>query len=301
MEKVNNIRVEMIRMEGDVAPFVQVDCMDKEAQEYSGLMLVDSGSTTNILSPEIAEQTGLMCKLDEEDTISSISKEVMRVSQVRFSFVLGTQQFSETFCISNQQLPISVKGMKVLGILGNQFLQKHRLVLDYSDYTLHTSNVSPSNLSIEDCSFFFPMDIGLQFYGLPVLSVKQNGKELVTLVDTGSTTNMISRQTLTENEFKHRRLEGKDVIVNVIGEVEVDEARVWFNMMSLYKDDVCELIRHDKFSVLPCNIMTPEIGDCDTNGDQLPPIEVLLGSPFIARERWILDFGANIIYKRKAA
>jgi hypothetical protein len=26
-----------------------------------------------------------------------------------------------------------------------------------------------------------------------------------------------------------------------------------------------------------------------------------LGSPFIARERWILDFGANIIYKRKAA
>jgi hypothetical protein len=47
--------------------------------------------------------------------------------------------------------------------------------------------------------------------------------------------------------------------------------------------------------------MTPEIGDCDTNGDQLPPIEVLLGSPFIARERWILDFGANIIYKRKAA
>jgi hypothetical protein len=39
MKIEKDIRVEMVRMEGDVAPFVQVDYMDKEAQEHTGLML----------------------------------------------------------------------------------------------------------------------------------------------------------------------------------------------------------------------------------------------------------------------
>lgn len=38
MKIEKDIRVEMVRMEGDVAPFVQVDYMDKEAQEHTGLM-----------------------------------------------------------------------------------------------------------------------------------------------------------------------------------------------------------------------------------------------------------------------
>ena len=37
----------------------------------------------------------------------------------------------------------------------------------------------------------------------------------------------------------------------------------------------------------------------DENGEQLPPIEGTISCSFMAREKWILDFGAKIIYKRK--
>ena len=90
------------------------------------------------------------------------------------------------------------------------------------------------------------------------------------------------------------------MIVNVTGEVEVGEARVCFNMLSLNSNDICEISRRARFKVLPCNIYTLPEGTCDTNGDQVPPIEALLGSPFLANEGWSLDFGAKIVYKRKS-
>ena len=302
MRKTKEINVEIVRMVGDVAPFVQVAYMDKEAQEQTGLMLLDTGSTVNILSPEMADRIGILCKQKGKGTsISSISGNSIDADYVNFSFALEGKQFHETFCITNKRLPICVKGAKVLGLLGNQFLLKHRLVLDYCNHTLHTSEVCPENLAISDCSFFFPMNIGLKFYGLPVLSVKQNGKELVTLIDTGATDNMIARQALHENGFRCRYLERKDIITNITGEVDVDEAIVWFKMMSLDSNDLFPIRRHDHFAVLPQNILNPEKDECDTNGEQLPPIEVLLGAPFMAKEGWTLDFGARIIYKRKVA
>jgi predicted aspartyl protease len=40
------------------------------------------------------------------------------------------------------------------------------------------------------------MEIGLKHYEVPVLSVKQKGKDIVTLVDTGASNNMIAEHTL---------------------------------------------------------------------------------------------------------
>lgn len=300
MREMNNIKVKMIRMKGDIAPFVEVDYVDKYAHEYTGLMLVDSGSTANILSPEMADSICMLCKLEDKvSPISSIAHISMDFNNVRFSFALGGKLFHETFCVSQQPLPIQIKGMNVIGILGVQFLEQYRLVIDYDDYSIHTSEVSPNSLAISDCDFFFPMEIGLNTYGLPVLSVKQNGKDLVTLVDTGATCNMIAEQTLVDNEFKCLRLNEKDVMMGLTGEVDVEEALVSFNMVSLTDDDVCEITRKYLFMVLPYYICTMNESDSENSEENLPPIEVLLGSPFMANEGWILDFGAKIIYKLK--
>lgn len=297
----NDIRVEMVRMEGDIAPFVKVDYVDKYAQEHTGLMLVDSGSTPNVLSCEMADCIGMLCKLEDEViSVSSIAHVSMDFNNVRFSFALGGKMFHETFCINPQPLPIPhIEGMTVIGILGVQFMEQHRLVIDYGDYSFHTSEVSPNTLAISDCDFFFPMEIGLKTYGLPVLPIKQDEKELVTLVDTGATCNMIADQSLTDNNFECMRLEEKDVMMGVTGEVEVDEAIVRFNMVSLKDDDVCEISRNDHFKVLPYYVYTQNDFVCENNDEEIPPIEVLLGSPFMANEGWIIDFGAKIIYQLK--
>lgn len=143
--------------------------------------------------------------------------------------------------------------------------------------------------------------MGLKFYGIPVLPVKQNGKELVTLVDTGANVNVIANQALTDNDFKYERLKGKDVVMGLSGQAAVEDAKVWFNMLLLYGNNITALSCCEYFKVLPDSIYTPQEGMCDTNDEQLPPIEVVLGFPFMARESWILDFGAKIIYKLKVA
>lgn len=304
MNAENNIRVEMVRMEGGIAPFVQVNYMCKDTQERKGLFLLDSGSTENILSRDVVDDMGSLCPIvDGVKTIVSLAQEVTKAKQVKFSFALGDHQFHETFCVNNKPLPIDVKEMTVLGILGNPFMQQHNLVIDYHDNTLHTSEVSRSNFSIADCAFFFPMVIGLKTYGAPVVPVEQNGIELVTLLDTGASDNVIANQALINNEFKYKRLKGKDVMEGLSGQVAVDEAKVWFKVLSLDGDDngVAALSRCEHFKVLPDYIYTPSKGVCDENGEQLPPIGVLLGFPFMAKEGWILDFGAKIIYKLKVA
>ena len=300
MKKESNIRVEIVRMEGDVAPFVTVDYVDKYAEEHTGLMLLDSGSMGNMLSHELADGIATLCKLEDEGTIVySIANEIMETNNVRFSFAMGGRQFHDTFCISTNPLPIKVKGMKVLGILGIRFLEQHNLVIDYSDYSLHTSRINPSNLSISDCDFFFPMEVGLNNYGLPVIAVIQNKKEIVALLDSGATTNMIAEQTVNSHKFNCFRTNEKDVMLGVTGEVEVEEAILKFNLGTLSEHSIKKLSRHANFYLLPHYIFSPNEECGEGNDAQKPPIEIILGSPFMSRQGWILDFGAKLIYKRK--
>lgn len=301
-KKEKDIRVKLFRVVDDAAPFVEVDYMDKYAQEHTGLMLLDSGSAGSLLSSEMADEIGMLCKEeDEKNTLFAISEGTMDTDVVRFSFALGGRQFSDTFSVCTQPLPGRVEGMKVIGLLGVSFMQEHRLVIDYSDFTLHTSNVNPGNLRISDCDFFFPMEIGLKHYSVPVISIKQKGKDLVTLVDTGSFENMIAEHTLTENAFKCQRMDGKHFIYDIIDKIEAEEASIRFKIVSLGENRTFEQVKYDLFSVLPYNIFTPREEDCDENGEQLPPIELLIGNYFMAQEGWTLDFGAKIIYKLKAA
>ena len=297
-----DIRVEMFKVEYDTTPFVEVDYVDKYAQEHTGLMLLDSGSAGNLLSNEMADEIGMLCKVeDEKTTLFAFSEETMDTDVVKFSFALGGRLFQDTFSLCTRPLPVHVEGMKVIGILGVSFMQQHRLVIDYYDFTLHTSDVNPGNLRISDCDFFFPMEIGLKHYSVPVISIKQKGKDLVTLIDTGSFENMIAEQAMVENAFKCQRIDEKHVIYDIIGKFEVEEACVRFKMVSLGENRIFEQVKYDRFSVLSHNIFTPKENDCDENGEQLPPIELLIGSYFMALEGWTLDFGAKIMYKLKAA
>ena len=299
-KEMNNIRVKMIRMEGDIAPFVEVDYVDKYAQEHSSLMLVDSGSTANVVSCDMADSIGELCKQeDEKATITSIANKVMKTENVKFSFALGGELFQETFCVSSEPLPIHIKGWTVIGILGVGFLRKHRLVIDNSDFSLHTSMVNPENLSISDCEFFFPMEIGLNHYGLPVVDIIQGDKEMVALLDTGATNNLIAEKSVVNNKILCMRTNEKEIIKGLFGEVETEEAIVKFNLATLTETDVESVSRHANFNLLPRYVFVPSEVYSDEKHKELPPVEALLGAPFMVRQGWILDFGAGIVYKRK--
>lgn len=300
MQNEHKLRVRMLRVVGDVAPLVLVDYMDKNAEEHTGLMLLDSGSMGNVLSVELADSIGELCKLKEETEIHTLDGRVVNAKKVRFSFVLGGKQFHETFSISNREMPFRVEGVQTVGILGVEFMHKHGLSIDYSDFSFHTSEVNPQNLSISDCDFFFPMEPGLINYRVPVIAFHQGGKEIVVLADSGATDNIIAKQSVVDYDFIITRTPEKDRIEGLGGSVEVEGTILKFNMLSLTEDDVRKITRHARFFLLPHYVLTPCDDLCDkTDGEFPPPVEALVGSPFMAKQGWVLDFGAKIIYRRK--
>jgi hypothetical protein len=98
MKKESKINVKMFRIVGDLAPLIRVDYVDKDAQEHSALMMLDSCSTINVLSSEMANCIGILSKKDNknEDVITSINT-VVSLNSADFSFAFGGVQFHETF------------------------------------------------------------------------------------------------------------------------------------------------------------------------------------------------------------
>lgn len=302
MKSNNNFKVQMLRVKGDLAPFVKVEYVDQDAKEHSVLMVADSCSCHNILIGTRAERHGVVLQKEEGTMkIGGAGNEMVTTSLAKFHFVLGGEQFYESFCIKEGdiQIPMEIEGMPIIGILGNLFLQQYRLAIDYSDYTLHISNVTPSNLPISACDFFFPMEIGLERYGLPVLAFRQNGNDVVALADTGATDNMIALQSMTDNGFDYRYLGTSDTITGIDGETEAKDAMMKFCLLTLTESETDVVHHEDVFKVTPHYMITPEEGQCDKNGVQLPPVVGIIGSPFMAKEGWVLDFGIKYIYKRK--
>ena len=237
---------------------------------------------------------------DETVGIQTITHSVVDAKMATFSFVLGGVQFSEGFCIHNCSFSADKLGdIPVIGILGNTFMRQHRLVIDYGNFTFHTSNVKPDEIFAPNCDFYFPMEEGFEKYDLPLFTMRQNGQDLVILADTGAGCNAIASSTLADNGFRFRNLDVVSDFSGLADSVEVGVAMVNFNILSPKDVDKQTISRYDVFKIPSDYILNCEEAGCDEDDNQLPPVEALVGSSFMAREKWVLDFGAKIIYKRK--
>lgn len=300
MKKEKDIKVALIRVEEDAAPLIEVGYVDKEARELTGVMLLDSGSNNNFLVGGMADSIGELCKLEKvTDDIETSTGDCISAKNVHFSFAVDGCQYSETFCIADINLPTLIGRAPVIGILGNIFMQKHGLVIDYTDFTLHTTHIDEQNLTVGDCDFFFPMEIGLKNYGIPGLSMAQNNLEVIAFADTGASSNMFSAKALNDDGFHCKYLGTTDVMNGVTGSIEVKDAIMDFCLVSVKEDSTEDLPRRDYFKVSPINAIDPKEGSLDENGQPLEPVEAVIGASFMAREGWILDFGAKVIYKPK--
>ena len=250
-----NISVKMFRIVGDLAPIIRVDYVDKDAQEHSALMLLDSCSTVNVLSSEMANCIGILCKKDNEseDVITSTNI-VVSLNRADFSFAFGGVQFHETFCINDHRLPHIKGDLPLVGILGNKFMLKHRLVIDYSDFTIHNSNANPENLAVSDCDLFVPMGYGLVNYGIPLLAMALGDKQVLSMVDTGASFNIIAKQTITDSGIECQYLGDTDSISGLGGsKTEAEDAIVKYKIETLRDGDssLDEISFCSQFKVIP--------------------------------------------------
>ena len=204
----------------------------------------------------------------------------------------------ETFSVCDIDYP-QLYEYPVIGLLGNDFLIKYKLALDYSSCTLHTSNVNTSNLSLADCEYFSPLDLTNKNYRLPVVSLKLNGKQIVAGVDSGATNNFIAKQSIDKSKVPFFSLGDGDTMVGSNGQVATQMGIIPFSTVSASEkgEKVIETVAI--FNIIQDYIIPSQNMVEENEDQQVPPVEALLCSSFIASQGWILDFGACIIYKRK--
>ena len=192
-----------------------------------------------------------------------------------------------------------VEDIPIIGILGNEFMQKHSLVIDYNEYTLHSSNATPENLNISECDFFFPMGIGLDYYGVPVLSIQKDGQDIVTLADSGSADNILSEKVISKYNIPCRIVCEESSVHGISGSIKAKDAQVTFNLLTSRMEEPELIPYEDHFMISPLSLSIANDSKYGKGNVEIPPIEGILGAPFMAKEGWILDFGAKIIYKPK--
>ena len=297
MKNEKSVNVEMYRVVGDLNPFIKVDFVDKDAQEHTALMMLDSGSNVNLLSSGADKYIGDFCRHDDTELeITDSVGETMIADYVHFSFAFGGKQFNEEFGIDKDCHLGNVEELPIIGLLGCGFMQKHGLVIDYSNFTIHTSDVHFAGLCVGDCDFIFPMEIGLKNYGVPVLAIHDEGHDAAVMADTGSSANVVSTQCISQCKLKCEFTNEMDTLNGLKGIAEGQWANVDFLLLTLREEGAEGVHFYDSFMVINHPIAEGYV----FNENLHQPIEGLIGSPFMAKQGWTLDFAQKVIYKRKS-
>lgn len=299
MATKNNINVNLFNVNDTNAPFVKIEYLDKDANEHCALMMIDSCSEVNMLFENMTENLCLKkIEIVGKHVINGLGNEPQEVKDVELNFTLQSMVCREVFCVSCVDYPQHCE-YPVIGLLGNDFLTQHKLALDYGDNTLHTSNANPSNLSSADCEYLYPMNLSNKYYRLPVISIKLHEKKIVVGVDSGATNNMLAIQSLAESQVPIFYLGDGDTMIGSNGAVETKTAIVPFCLVSALDEGDKEMKEVSIFNIIPKYIIPSQTIEKGDEGQRIPPVEALLGSSFIASQGWVLDFGAQVIYKRK--
>lgn len=270
---------------------------------YKGYMMIDTGSETCSLNKEVL---GLIDPNDfvEGDTYNLIGLQGQSVSckGVKLSFSMARQPFTETFYVNeaidfNDLLP----RIPLIGIIGAKFLKKHRLVLDYVQKTLHSSTGDLPAKDMEAYDYIYPMDAGMEAYRLPIACLVGKGVDLPLVVDSGANNSVITQHVLDISGINHVPVEGDWGVTGASNKQTVASvSEVWFPLASvggtkeqpkIYEADDTVQVLHTSDYVLNAPF--------DNQGNQLMPICGLLSSSFLLKHRWVIDFGAEAIYRLK--
>jgi hypothetical protein len=300
MATKNNFFMFLFCGENTNAPFVKVEYLDQEANAHTALMIIDSGSDVNLL---FQKMMGTMCWKGIENKgkhfLNGIGGEWEEVEDVELNFTLDSLLCKEIFCVKDIDYPQYMK-YPVIGIIGTPFLCKYELALDYSDYSLHTSRVSTGQLPLHACEYFLPMNLEACGFHLPLLSLQLNGKEIVAVADSGSTANIVAEPSLRDSSVPFSFLGDGGKTVGVNGEIKTTQGEVPFSIISTSEDGKKEMKKAALFKIYHDYISTSTFIDEHSKSTKVQTIDALLSSPFMASQGWVLDFGANIIYKQKS-
>lgn len=293
---MNNINLKFYEVDEDSLPFVEIRFKGTDSKMYSALMLMDSGSNINSLAEEMRVLIGNTDWVANISEVVNVANENKEVPCAKFGFEMDGQPFQEEFVFNGLQL-MQIDDMIFVGVLGNSFMQKYHLAIDYSNLTVHTSNMTLDQLKNANYSFIIPMEYGLKFYNVPILKIRGKERDAVVVVDSGCDNFTLSQNALDECGLSYKLTGNIHPVEGPNGSVEANECVLDFMLIYNWSNEIDKHVHQAKIDVLPNSIIITDEGECDDEGTPLSPIDGMIGSPFMARQKWIIDFGVKALFK----
>ena len=297
---MDNVNVKIFKVEGDPLPFVEIKFKGMDGKAHTALMLMDSGSNINHLAMEMRVLIGDNDWLPEEsDEVMTVTNKAAKVPCGQFLFEMDGKPFKEKFYFFKNHHLMKIDDMVFVGVLGNHFMQEYHLAIDYANMTVHTSSTTLEELKIKKCDFITSIEYSLKYYNVPTLHLQGIKHDAIVIADTGCDNISISQNAIEKCGLIHKLTGNVQFADGPDGSVEVRECLLDFNIAEQLDADINMFLYKETAEIMPHSLNVTDDGDCDDNGNLLVPLEGMIGSPFMARQEWVLDFGAKAIYRRK--
>lgn len=282
-------------------PIVKAVFKGKDDQIFIGVMMIDTGSANCILNksvlPYLADDTAIEGKTMK---IHSVQGKGVECQGYSLSFHIGNGVFSDTFYVNKDMDFGQIFVGPFIGIIGHEFLRQNNIVLDYETETLRVSTGSIEG-NPEDYVFLFPMSFGLKQYNIPVVGLVYGDKEYLMVADSGANDTVITKHLMDDAGICVRHLDNDGTVTCFTTDtMETALCDVTLSIISVGGTPECPKLYTQNARVqVISNCQYIMEGLKDAKGNNLMPLSGMLSSDFMLRNKWVLDFGAGVMFQRK--
>lgn len=242
--------------------------------------VIDTGATISLFSPEVCK-TRKIC-----DSIIDLSGNILVSQRCTAILSLAEKDMSIDGHVVDYEIFLKIAGKQVSGLLGVDFFIKNRIILDFDNgemYQKEACKVAANNLT------FVPMKVGIKGFLIPTISLSCNNHELTFIVDTGATSNMITH-TIYDMGKKIKDIEPY-IMKGLVSSYLAKECELEFQIKMSYAGRLIKHIFFDVFTFI-------EHGSAISKTSVLNAVHGLIGNDFIHKNKWIIDFAEEKIFRK---
>ena len=242
--------------------------------------VIDTGATISLFSPEVCK-TRKIC-----DSIMDLSGNILVSQRCTAMLSLAEKDMSIDGHVVDYEIFPKIAGKQVSGLLGVDFFVKNRIILDFDNgemYQKEACKVAANNLT------FVPMKVGIKGFLIPTISLSCNNHELTFIVDTGATSNMITH-TIYDMSKKIKDIEPY-IMKGLVSSYLAKEYELEFQIKMSYAGRLIKHVFLDVFTFI-------EYGSAISKTSVLNAVHGLIGNDFIHKNKWIIDFAEEKIFRK---
>lgn len=247
-------------------------CVTKKGKRFKGYFYIDTGSSISIIDINLALYSG------ETTAFSALGANENNSYRTIVDFKIGVNSYKMNFHAVKKELLPKEKGKIVIGILGMDFLKNNLCIIDFKHNALYkcTYKVDPKD----------SMRIEYDESGIPTITINGGNGPQPCLIDTGSDPNIMSQAALANGNFTFSLTNKIDTLYGLGYKIKSTSAVVCF-----FSEEIGDTHFEEEFQI------PMEEANAMLNIGKSKNVEIILGSSFMKRKKWILDFMNNIIYK----